>query len=379
MTAELVDTALPETALVFGSLPPGWRDLDLLVRPAAERALEEALAAGGYARRHRSWARFGTGTAHVVDLIPVRRWDVPVDELFATALPIEGYVRLVRPAPWAALLIAARRGLMDGRRRARIDAVLAEDPGAWERARAAAPAWRAVEALDRLEAAYRSGAVLARRPKRERGHVVAISGLDGSGKSSQAEALRDALIAAKVDAVVEWRRLSQNEALDAIARPVKRLLGRSRTETKPVAYSRTERDAASLARQRSRVATAVWAQVVAVTHSLSQRAAVRPHLKAGRVVICDRYTLDSLVNLRFRYGAGGLAVRLLTPRATRAFYLDIPPEESLRRKDDGYTIEQLRGQHELYDRMARGVIRLDGTRPFDDLATDIAAEVWRAI
>ena len=47
-TVELIDRATPEPVLVIGSLPPGGRDLDLLVHPAAERALAEALRANGF-------------------------------------------------------------------------------------------------------------------------------------------------------------------------------------------------------------------------------------------------------------------------------------------------------------------------------------------
>src|SRR5205085_7646797 len=58
------------------------------------------------------------------------------------------------------------------------------------------------------------------------GPVVSFSGLDGSGKSSQAQALRDALLQLGYDVAVKWTRISYNPSLDVIAAPVKRVLRR---------------------------------------------------------------------------------------------------------------------------------------------------------
>jgi thymidylate kinase len=415
--AAVVDDAAGEPVLVVGSLPPDGRDLDLLVNAAGHARIGAALDAAGCLRRGRSYALLAAGSAEVVDVVAASSWGVSDDELtaaFAAAQPIEGYRNLVRPSPAHVLLLTARRlghsGRLDERRRDRVASALAEDPVAWDAARARAAAWHVGEALEALRTTYvtrvdppqrvvarlvaerergRGRARLVRlRPRRRIGHrgaVVAISGLDGSGKSTQGQLLADTLGALGVDAVVEWRRLAQGSGLDAIAVPVKKLLRRARgkkpEQTVAVHYSRTERDSASQLRQRSTLLTFAWSLVVTATHIRSQRAAVVPHLRAGRVVVCDRYTLDSVVTLRFRYGAGRLQtalVRLLTPRAIRAYYLDITPEESLRRKDDGYAVSQLRTMHALYATAwaELGVTRLDGTRTAEDLATQIARDVW---
>jgi len=64
-----------------------------------------------------------------------------------------------------------------------------------------------------------------------------------------------------------------------------------------------------------------------------------------------------------------------------AFYLDIPPETSLGRKDDRWTLEDLSTQADLYreEYGRRGVVRLDGLRPPDELAAEIGEAVWRAL
>jgi thymidylate kinase len=423
--AVVVDGALQRPALVVGSLPPAGRDLDLLVPTAHEQAVRAALTAAGCARRRRVHARLRPGSVDSVDVITPRDWGL-VDAELAAAIdagtPVPGYRSLVAPPPDVALLLLARRlaaaGALAPRHRERLTELLRSTPDLFDQARDRAPRWHVTTALAALEQAWRTGrdpdaqtrarmgaeragavgprtlrgalpvALRARLPRRSRAGVIAISGLDGAGKSGQAETLRDTLRALDVDAVVEWRRLSQNEALDAVARPVKKALrsvrGRGGGAPAParVDYSRSERDAESLARSRSRLLTWCWAVVVATTHALSQRAAVRSHLRAGRVVICDRYTLDSVVHLRFRYGVGGLPawlVRALPPRPVRTYYLDIPPAESLRRKDDGYHLDQLDRIHAGYAAASRrlpGVTVVDGTQPFDDVAEQVARDVW---
>src|SRR5207253_2517286 len=78
----------------------------------------------------------------------------------------------------------------------------------------------------------------------------------------------------------------------------------------------------------TRVVTLGWATLVVALNLLSQRRAVaRQGLKGRRVVIFDRHALDSLVRLRFLYGAAGSAafqkrlVAAVAPRARLAYLL----------------------------------------------------------
>jgi len=64
--AELIDTVVAGRVLVYGSLPPDGRDLDLLVREPEERAIGEALPEAGFVRR-------GTSGSGSLDVRP-RSW-----------------------------------------------------------------------------------------------------------------------------------------------------------------------------------------------------------------------------------------------------------------------------------------------------------------
>jgi thymidylate kinase len=424
--------AAGEQVLVFGSLPPHGRDLDLLVRSAAYGSVAAALRDGGFQQRGHRFARFDSCSVEAVELVAAERWGLPDEELaalFAEARPLPGLQRLMAPAAHHQLLILARRfardGRLDAKRRGRVAVAVAEDPDAWRRAGQRAAAWGATRAVAIAEAAYagrgpaptlstRADALAeqsiraGRSPRltarlrawrtvlgsRRRGAVIAMSGLDGSGKTSQAVALCHALDRLGFEPITEWTRLAANPSLDRIAGPVKRLLvGRLGHSAGPPAVATTLLDSSRLAepakriRQRSRVMTAAWATVVSVANGWEQRHATVRHLRAGRIVVCDRYTLDSAVHLRYRYGETHRRrlqvrlIRLLSPTPLRSFYLDLSAETAFARKSDHYNLEQLRRQLPLYrqEHRAHGARCLDGERPQAELCAEIAADVWAGL
>ena len=389
--AEIVGTAAPGPVLVFGSLPGAGRDLDLLVPDDALAALRETLAREGFEHQGDEWVRFADGTADAVDLVPASAWKLPAAELerlFADALPVDGFEHLVRPAPHDALLVLARlngRGPLPEKRRRRVEAAVAEDASAWQKARDRAAAWRLTAELRHLES---GGSAPSRLPRPRRPRVIALSGIDGSGKSSQAELLRGSLERLGYEVAVEWTPFGQNAWLDRVAVPVKRLLERSRryASAEP-RETGLERTSGTALREKNAAVNYAWSAVVTLANGLAQLRTIVGHSRHGRVLIYDRYALDSTVQLRFRYGTTGrfalqrALIGLLTPKPLASFYLDIPAEASIARKDDRWTLADLETQTRLYrEEVARnGAVRLDGLRPRDELAAEIAEAVWRAL
>lgn len=414
-SAELIDAAVSERVLVFGSLPPAGRDLDLLVRSGAQANIESALAQAGFLQRGIQWVSFSGGT-DAVDLVPARDWELAagaLERLFEEAIPLDGFQNLARPSPRHALLILARRvarsgGELDAKKRQRLSAALEEDPDAWGHAQRAAREWSSYRAVIALERLYKTGvptkrrvraAALAERPsisttkawrivlRRKRGRgIVTFSGLDGSGKTSQAEAVKDSLERTSGETVIVWTRLSYNPSLKAIARPVKAVVGRGRGKGSGEVTSVTV-DPGKELRKKSPVVTYVWATAVALANAVAQRRVTRYHLNRGRNVVCDRYTLDSRVHLRYRYGKDrrfALQARIieaLSPKPLRSYHVEVPPEVAFQRKAEQYELDQLRTQANLYaeERDAFGAKRLDGTRPKDELTREVVEDVWRSL
>lgn len=392
--------------LVVGSLPPAGRDWDLLIHNPDRDAIEAHLRAEGFVAIHRRWVRVSGERADVVELLDQAHWRLPeheFDRLFAEALQLDGRARLCVPSPADRLLILARKlprtpGLLEEKHRARIRASLREDPSAFARARERASAWGVGRDLRRLEARYARGPRPVWRPaflrRRRRGAIIAFSGLDGVGKSTQARALRTSLAALGYECDLVWTPIGQTQSLRRFAGAVKRAL--SHLPVGPLArvpgeaaeshiLSRTEPGTPAFGPSRQ-LASHVWSTVTTIANGIAFRRAARGTRTRGRIVIFDRYVLDTVVELSFRYAPEGrlrfqeAVVRILSPTPDLAYLLDAPPELAHKRKPD-WSFDQTRLRAELYrrERAALGVLRLDGVRPVDELSQEITRDVLQSL
>jgi thymidylate kinase len=442
---ELVDSLVSDRALIFGSLPPHGRDLDLLVTPEDAAAVAAGLSEQGFLNLAGTLARFRDCTVDVVDLVRLDSWEIPDNErirLLAEARPMEGTTRLAVPAPHHALLILARRlargGALNQKRLARIEATVAEDPQAFDKARERANGWGVSASLAVLEHAYREGRGLTRRERARataegrrapgagrgrrglrrvrrkltaprRGMVVTFSGLDGSGKSSQTRYLHDTLDRLGYDAASVWEPIANMPAwLQASTRlfkaplfPLVRLAGRVRRQlggsTAVAPSPATDREPPpgfawatdhplTALRRRSSLLTFAWSMAITLQFTYRLARAIWPQLARGRVVVCDRYMLDSWVYLLYKFGDYRryriqLAIlRAVSPKPRHAYLLDVPGAIASARKGD-FLPERNEHRAELYRaRVADlGLRRLDGTRPPEELSAEVAREVWRSL
>ncbi|MGH2831332.1 MAG: dTMP kinase, partial [Solirubrobacteraceae bacterium] len=209
------------------------------------------------------------------------------------------------------------------------------------------------------------------------------------GKSTQAQGLEEALSALGYPVVPIWTSLSAHPWLARVAAPIRVLMGSRggqprETGQRPPAGE--DADGLTNLRETKPLLQVAWVSFVALMNAWWQARAVRPHLLRGRIVICDRYTLDSFVHLRYRYGTKdrhrlqrGL-IRFLSPTPLRAFLLDVPPETAYARNQE-YTLEQTVLRARLYSEEYANlaVSPLDGERSRDELCEQLALEVWSAL
>lgn len=210
-------------------------------------------------------------------------------------------------------------------------------------------------------------------PRRRRGPVIAVSGVDGSGKSTLRAALVDSLERAGVPVSTVWVRPGMGLGrLTVLAARAKRLL---RQDARPGLRAMADPAAARPASRKGAVGW-VWAWLVTISFLSG---VWRQHRSASGVVLYDRHLVDALATLDFAYEGVDLRlqrrlVRSLLPRADVLLYLDVPAEVSVARKPD-----DLLGEHAVRRQLAeygrwldhiRPTARLDATRPSADLLVE---------
>ena len=426
-----IDAISPAPVLLTSKRLEESNDLDLICRAADRRAIGSFLADSGFRSRPaklggraftEQWVRFCEGTT-VVDLNPAERWGLSERErnaLFEQATPLDGFRQIAAPSPHHTILLASRRLVrgqrLSDKRKAHLAERLQEDKDAWEKAAQHAPAWCCTRALALLRRLWEHGVAPSRRELliarleltrslRADGTrraasltrariaqlrpptIVALSGLDGSGKSTQVQQLDAALRALGIESRIVWKPMGHSPTMRFVRRSAKRLLG-----AKPAAAPTTIEAAPArrwdpnpktkALRERSSVATQLWAAFVGLSAAGYYRREQLRH--RGEVLVFDRHLLDTRGQLRFFYGARsrlrlalGL-VELVCPRADRAYLLDVPAEVAHERKPLQYDIAELSRQAELYRQEAArlGAFCLDATLPSDVLAETIIADLW---
>ncbi len=121
------------------------------------------------------------------------------------------------------------------------------------------------------------------------------------------------------------------------------------------------------------------------------RERIRPALAAGKIVLCDRFADSTLAYQGYGHGLDLEALRRITAFATGGLtpditiYLDCPPEIGLRRKANQAEWNRLDGMALDFHRRVYGGflalmadsptrwVRIDATRPADDVFAQIAA------
>jgi len=188
---------------------------------------------------------------------------------------------------------------------------------------------------------------------------VTFEGLDGSGKSTQAELLRARLEADGVD-VVATREPGGTELGEGI------------------------RD---LVLHGGHVGP--WAEALLYVAARAELvdAVIRPALERGAAVICDRYIDSSIayqgvgreLGLQRMLDINLASVGGLLP--TRTYLLELDPSDvpsriqrhydRLEREGDDFRARAAAGYRELAERFPERIVVLDATRPADELAEEV--------
>ena len=210
------------------------------------------------------------------------------------------------------------------------------------------------------------GVKLKLRISGQRGMLISLSGIDGSGKTVHAQALVDAFATSEITACCFWSRSGASAWMGRLSRMMSGKQDRT-----------TVRDTASaLARRRQRLHHPLlrlgWLILTLADLVVRYNLRVRLPRLVGGVVVCDRYIHDAMVEIAASLPESNTwarwAERLLTtlcPRQDIAWLLDVPAEVGAERQPDEAgnlaAREELEKQRAAYRALAGryGLISLD--------------------
>jgi thymidylate kinase len=217
--------------------------------------------------------------------------------------------------------------------------------------------------------------------------LVTFSGVDGCGKTTQAEPLRSAFHTCQLRARYEWSRGGSSRWVGLFTSLSKQ---RTQADTRlagAIESHRVDKVQARQQRFRSPWLRWGWSWLTAIELVAQYTWRVTLPLLFGRVVICDRYIYDALADWagyfdekRSELRLAARVLRLLTPRPQIGYWMDIPVEVVRSRSKDGLPEAFLLAQSASYKRMAElfGLHRVDARRGREEISDRIVCQVLSA-
>lgn len=360
---------------------------NMLLTAHALRSMDCALADPATHARGRGWEEgfwgalhvfeeawkqlFGDGFMNAEQQAELSRAPARYAAVRARLLPYVRYAENFLPAqlPFKPCKVAYYRKVMRDRRRSQ--------PRKW------------IDVFDTLLWAVRWKGHVRSQP----GLLVAISGVDGSGKSLQVERLRGAFETCDVRVKCIWARGASSKGVGAVLRAGKTVLASSSKDDAPTPEAIAEAarahgaagrgEAARFAQRQRRLRNPIARWVFGVVYALDLAwpyvVKARAYVLTGHVTLCDRYLYDALVDFALFTGTDPKqpplalnVLRAMVPRPRAAFVLDVDPNEALRRKPEEGGTAHLEAGRAMF-------LEIAGSHRLDVMPASASAEAVQSV
>lgn len=219
-----------------------------------------------------------------------------------------------------------------------------------------------------------------------KGLLIVFCGIDGSGKTTQAQLLVDALMKKGLPASYVWARWEQ-----ILVRPLTRKWKSGiKTETGHLDGRAKENKQKKRKLLSNPVLRWLWLGAFFVDYGLQILLKVRVRLMRKELIVSDRMFYDSVIDQAINLGSnsGWLLdnldspwMKIIFPEPDVVMYIDCPGEIAFARKNDAPDVEYLTDRRALYKQLAEkyGWLEIDGTNSVDDIAAQVKEIVYQKL
>ena len=216
----------------------------------------------------------------------------------------------------------------------------------------------------------------------KKGGLICFTGLDGSGKTTQAEKLLNTLKKKNIDAIYSWSR-REPYLIKPIVTLVKKILKES---------SKSEgKDYLNIKKKRKRrlfkypLFQKMWISIAIVDYLAKLFFQIYVPFYKGKVVICDRYIPDMIADFAANFDYNNYQIRKLLknpllrmfPKPDKYFYIKVPANLGYKRKLDDTSFEYLSEREKIYNFLAKemNMVVINGTQDIDNVFEKIKVEM----
>lgn len=214
---------------------------------------------------------------------------------------------------------------------------------------------------------------------------ICFVGIDGSGKTLQAERLVSSLRQRGIQCDYTWCRYSPR-LLDPLNKLAKKLIRRRKGGSGYQGFTSSKKGIL-----RKPLIGPLWLGLSLLDYLMQVRACFRGLLGGGKALVCDRFIYDMLADLAVNFDRRGEGIMKLArhplvrlfPKPDAVFFLDVPPDVAWDRKKDPNVMDKqyLIDRAEAYEALSGGLgfTRVDGTRSIEEIAEEVLTRTLSVI